>query len=195
MTFERLRGADWVAFLAALALLFTSALDWYSSVQGENARDAVERLEDLPPAADDREEVREDAIARAEGEEQNAWQAGSLIDRLILAGILATAGLAMAAAYLRAAGRRFEPPWTPSALTAIAATLTAVLVAYRIVQEPGLDAATTVKFGAPLSVIVLAVVAFSSARGMSAEEEGTAFREVTPPEEAAPEEAASEGRT
>ena len=31
MTFARLRTADWVAFVAALALLFTTAADWYST--------------------------------------------------------------------------------------------------------------------------------------------------------------------
>jgi hypothetical protein len=184
MTFERLRGADWVAFIAALLLLLVTAMDWYSSVPGENARDAIERIDDLPPAADDRAEVREDAVTRAEEEEQNAWQAGAAVDRLILAGLLATVGLGMAAAFLRAAGRRFEPPWTPSGLTAMAATLTAVLVAYRIVQEPGLDAATTVKLGAPLAAALLGAIAFASGRALQAEEAGEAFREVSTPEEA-----------
>ncbi len=184
MTFARLRGADWVAFVAAVLLLFVTAMDWYSTVQGENAREAIERIDDLPPAADDREDVREDAVTRAEEEEENAWQAGAAVDRLILAGLLATTGLGIAAAFLRAAGRRFEPPWTPSGLTAVAATLTAVLVAYRIVQEPGLDAATTVKFGAPLGAVVLGIIAFASARSLKAEESGEAFKEVTVPEEA-----------
>jgi hypothetical protein len=186
MTFERLRGADWVAFIAALALLFVSAMDWYSTVQGENAREALERLDELPPAADDREEIREDAITRAEGEEENAWQAGALVDRLILAGLLASAALGIAAAFLRAAGRRFEPPWTPSALAAIAASATAVLVAYRIVQEPGIDAVSTVELGAPLGAVMLAAIALASARSLRAEEEGEPFREIPAPTEEEP---------
>ena len=38
MTFERLRLSDWVVFVAALALLFTTAPDWYSTTRGEEAR-------------------------------------------------------------------------------------------------------------------------------------------------------------
>ena len=182
MTFERLRRADWVAFAAALALLLVTGVDWYTTKQGEDARTTLDRVEDLPPAADEREEAREGAQALAEREEDNAWQAGAAIDRLILLLVLATVATAIAAAFLRAAGRRFEPPWTPSGLAAIAATLTALLVAYRIVQEPGLDAASTVKIGAPLAVLVLALLAFASARGLQAEERGDPFREVRQPE-------------
>ena len=182
MTFERLRRADWAAFAAALALLLVTGLDWYSTKQGEDARNTIDRVEDLPPVAEDRDEAREDAQALAEREEDNAWQADAAIDRLILLFVLATVATAIAAAFLRAAGRRFEPPWTPSALAAIGATLTALLVAYRIVQEPGLDAASTVKIGAPLATVVLALLAFASARGLQAEERGDPFREVRPAE-------------
>ena len=182
MTFERLRRADWVAFAAALALLLVTTVDWYSTRQGEDARQTLDRVEDLPPVAEDREEAREDAQALAEREEDNAWQADAAIDRLILLFVLATVATAIAAAFLRAAGRRFEPPWTPSALAAIGATLTALLVAYWIVQEPGLDVASTVKIGAPLATAVLALLAFASARGLQAEERGDPFREVRPPE-------------
>ena len=38
VTFARLRPADWVVFVAALALLFTTAPDWYSTTRGEEAR-------------------------------------------------------------------------------------------------------------------------------------------------------------
>jgi hypothetical protein len=38
MTFARLRLADWVALVAALALLLVSAADWYSTKGGEQAR-------------------------------------------------------------------------------------------------------------------------------------------------------------
>jgi hypothetical protein len=64
--------------------------------------------------------------------------------------------------------------------------ITALLVAYRIVQEPGLDEATTVQAGAPLAVIVLGVLAFASGRGLRAEEAGDAFREPRPRTPAAP---------
>lgn len=185
MTFERLRLADWIAFAAALALLFTMALDWYSTPMGREAR----RIESLnqPQGALGGEISRKlqgEARLAAQKAERNAWRADAGIDRVILVALLLTAGLAAAAAFLRAAGRRFEPPWTPSALTAIAAVVAALLVAYRMVQKPGIDAATTVEIGAPLAVAALGLITLASAAGMRAEQAGTAFREPRRPEPA-----------
>jgi hypothetical protein len=187
VSFERLRLFDWVALLAAVALLFTMALDWYSTPQGQDAR----RLENLnqPQGALGGEisrEVQDEARLAAQKAERNVWQQDGGIDRVILLALLITAGLGVAAAFFRAAGRRFEPPWTPSALTAIAAVITALLVAYRMVQQPGLDEATTIQAGAPLAVIVLGVLAFASGRGLRAEEQGSAFREPRRREQPAP---------
>ena len=178
MTFERLRLADWIALLAAIALLFTMALDWWSTPQGQEAR-RIERLNQPKGAlgGEVAREVQSEARQAAQKAERNAWQQDAGIDRVILLVLLLTAGLAVAAAFFRAAGRRFEPPWTPSALTALSAVVGALLVAYRILQEPGLDEATVVRAGAPLAVAVLGVIAFASAAGMKAEEEGRAFRE------------------
>lgn len=188
MTFARLRTADWVAILAALALLLVMAADWYSTAKGDEAR-RVEGLSRhaLPGEAGEVERrVNEDARFIAEGQERNAWQATGGIDRVILGVLLATAVLALGAGFLRAAGRRFDPPFTPSALAAIAAAVGALLVTYRIVQEPGLDDVSTVKTGAPLAVIILGAIAFSCSRGLKHEEEGEPFRELPkPPEPAA----------
>ena len=193
MTFERLRPADWVALGAALVLLFVMATDWYSTAEGENARRLEQSYSKAPKtgeAGEDARSARTRAREVAEGGESNAWQADSAIDRLILVSLLATAGLALAAAIFRAAGRRFEPPWTPSALAALAAVWSALLVAYRIVQEPGLDEFNTVKAGPTLAVIVLGALALAAASAMRAELAGTAFREPpadrvdeTPPDE------------
>src|SRR4051812_8284435 len=199
MTFQRLRVADWIALLAAIALLFTMALDWWSTPQGQEAR-RIERLN--PPkgalGGEVAREVQSEARLAAQKAERNAWQQDAAIDRVILLALLLTAGLAVAAAFFRAAGRRFEPPWTPSSLTALAAVVAALLVAYRIIQEPGLDEATVVRAGAPLAVAVLGVIAFASAAGMKAEEEGRAFREPRrrpepPPAPAAGDEGAAAG--
>jgi drug/metabolite transporter (DMT)-like permease len=193
MTFERLRVADWVALLAAFALLLVMAMDWYSTTQGEEAR-RIERLA-VPKGAVGGEvarEVRRQARQIAEGDEQNAWQADGAIDRLILVALLATAGLALAAAFLRAAGRSFEPPWTPSALAAVAAAAAGLLVAYRIVQEPGSDAATTIKVGGPLALVALGVLALGAIRGLRAEEAGAAFAEPLEKPPATPQEPRSE---
>ena len=54
MTFERLRPSDWVVFVAALALLFTTAPDWYSTTRGEEARQIQEQAgnSDAPEGQD-----------------------------------------------------------------------------------------------------------------------------------------------
>jgi hypothetical protein len=188
MTFERLRVADWVALVAALALLLVMALDWYSTPMGREAR-RIEQ-QNVPHGALGGEiarEVQSEARLAAQKAEQNAWQADGGIDRVILVALLLTAGLGVAAAFFRAAGRSFDPPWTPSALAALAAVISALLVAYRIIQEPGVDQVTTVQAGAPLAVAVLGAIAFASAAVMRAEEAGRAFREPRRrPEPAAP---------
>lgn len=184
MTFARLLRADAVAMIAALALLFVMALDWYSTNTGDEARRQEKLAQPQGAEAGEIERrVDEDARFIAEGEERNAWQLDGAIDRLILLGLLSTVVLAVGAAYLRAAARRFEPPLTPSGLAAIAAAVTAVLIAYRIIQEPGLDAGTVVKAGAPLSLVVLAVIALAGRSALAQEEAGTAWREVPPAEE------------
>lgn len=175
MTFSRLLRADVVAAVAAVALLFVMALDWYSTATGERARFRQEQAQPEGALAGEPARVQqEEAEIVAEGEERNAWQETGAIDRLILLGLLATFALAIANAYIRAAGKRFEPPLTPSTLTAVAATVTALLVAYRTIQEPGFDNVNTVQAGAPLALVVLAVIALAARGAMRAEEEGRA---------------------
>jgi drug/metabolite transporter (DMT)-like permease len=174
MTFARVRLADWVVLLAALALLFATAADWYSTKGGEQAR---EFQEDAPTRGPDAE-LADDAAAVAEDEERNAWQADAAIDRVILVALLATAALAIYSAFMRAAGRRYGGALSPTAWAGLAAAVTALLVLYRILQEPGADEVTTVQAGAPLALGVLGVIAFACATSVRAEEEGTEFREV-----------------
>jgi drug/metabolite transporter (DMT)-like permease len=123
-----------------------------------------------------------DADARliAEGAERNVWQADGLIDRLVLVVLLASVSLALAAGFLRAANRRFEPPLTPSGLAAAAAALGSLLVVYRMIQEPGFDDATTVEAGVPFAIVVLGVLGFACGRALRAEQTGAAFRELPP---------------
>jgi hypothetical protein len=171
VTFARLSRADWVAMVAAVALLFVMAMDWYSTETGDEAR----RIEDLaqPQGAlggELQRRTQEDARLIAEGQEANAYQAGGGIDRVIVTALLVTIALTIAAAFLRAAGRRYDPPFTPSALAALAACAAAALVAYRILQEPGLDDGTTVQFGAPLAIVLLGVLAFAAATAVRTEE-------------------------
>ena len=190
MSFDRLNRWDWVAFVAALALLFTMAMDWYSTPQGDEAR-RIERIEDPNPGASGQigREVEERAAERAEGAERNAYQPQAFVDEVLLVLLFATVAFAIVAAFARAAGRRFNPPATPSAAASIAAALAALFVAYRIVQQPGLDEGTTVKAGAWFSLVLLAVVALASSRALDLEEEGRAFRVTEAPEATEPSEA------
>ena len=178
MTFERVLLADVVAMVCALGLLFAMAADWYSTNTGEEAR-RIERATNPQGAlgGEVSRRLEERARATAEEAERNAFQEEGVIDRVILAGLLVTAALALAAGFLRAAARRFEPPRTPSALAAVCACTTALLVAIRLIQQPGSDAATTVQAGAPLGLAALAAITLCGALALRAEEAGTAWRD------------------
>lgn len=163
MTFQRLRLADWVAWGAALVLIASLAFDWYGSAQGDQIRRDQGLLEESP-----RPEVRElaeEASFAAEDEERNAFQADALIDRVILVVLLGAAVLALVAAFGRAGAR----PRTPMAAAGVAAAVGTLLVAYRLAQEPGLDAATTIKFGALLGLLSAGVLALASRAAARAE--------------------------
>jgi hypothetical protein len=167
VTFARLRVAHWVVFVAALALLFTTAVDWYSTTSGEEARRIEEqaRPDDDLEAGQVQREVEEDAGALAEGQERNAWREDGAIDRLILISLLLTSALGVAAAFWRASERGGERTglfgWA-----GLAACVSALLVLYRILQEPGFDELTTVQIGAPLALGVLGVMAFACATAL-----------------------------
>jgi drug/metabolite transporter (DMT)-like permease len=161
VTFARLRPADWVVLMAALGLILVTAADWYSTQSGEEARS----LEDSARQLD----VRERAALIAENEERNAWQPVAFADLLVLIGLLATAALSVLAAYSRAAGRLGG-----TALAGLAATLTALLVLFRILQEPGFDELTTVQLGAPLALVLLGLIALAAAVSLRQEESAAA---------------------
>ena len=167
MTFTRLRVADWVVFVAALALLFTTAADWYSTQAGEEARQIEQnaRPEEGQPRGQAQAEVERQAGELAESKERNAWQEDGTIDRIILICLLLTSALGVVAAFWRASGRE-TTGLGPYALVGFSASVTALLVLYRIVQEPGFDSLTTVQIGAPLALGVLGVIAFAAASSL-----------------------------
>jgi drug/metabolite transporter (DMT)-like permease len=80
------------------------------------------------------------------------------------------------AAGYRAAGRRAEPPLTPSAIAAVISAAAALLVAYRIINEPGNDVTTTIKLGAPLGLVCLAVIGVASAHAFQGEADWAEMR-------------------
>ena len=176
MSFARLHAADWVAFVAALALLFATAADWYSTEGGRQARE----FEQGAPAQGEGAELADDAAAAAEGEERNAWQVDGAIDRVILVALLGTAALTILAAFGRAASRRSDDGLGLTAWAGTAAALTALLVLYRVIQEPGVDEVNTVQYGAPLALGLLGVIAFACAMSVRAQEDdvGAELREA-----------------
>jgi hypothetical protein len=173
LTFARLRLADWVVFIAALALLFTTAADWYSTESGEEARRIQQnaRTDEDRPSGQAEAEVEREAGALAESKERNAWQEDGTIDRVILVCLLLTTALGVAAGFWRASGSEARG-LGPYGLAGLMASVTALLVLYRILQEPGFDELTTVKIGAPLALGVLGVFAFAAATSLREEPPG-----------------------
>ena len=169
MSFRRLTPGHALAFVAALALLLAMAPDWYTDKVGELRRDVQENVlpsldrEVNPPQS----ELQAEA---AERREKNAWQASAAIDRVILLLLLATAVLAIVAAFMRAAGRDPGPP-SPSAIATVTGLVAALLIAYRILQPPGFNDAAVVKWGAPLGLVCVALVALGSRLATLAERE------------------------
>jgi hypothetical protein len=191
LTFLRLSRWDWVAFVAALGLLLVMSADWYTTKQGQECR----RIEQLQPPASGVQggaisgDVRRAARECAEKREKNAWQASGAIDRFILVVLLVGIASAVAAGFFRAAGRRYEPPLTPSAVAAGAGLLGALLVLYRILQPPGLNSAAVVKWGAPAGLALVGIMGIAARAASVVEREAP----VEDAEEEAQPEAEPEG--
>jgi hypothetical protein len=182
VTFERLNRGDVLAWVAALALVFFTAMDWWGTVRGDELRrEQNSAVQSGPISGQIGATTQEDARIAAQGQEKNPWQAGHLIDKVILAVLLATAAAATFAAMARAADRRFNSPWTPSALAAGLALLTAMLIAYRIINEPGIDSITTVKLGAVLSLCAATLVLIGSSIGLQRELDGRGYKDLPEP--------------
>jgi drug/metabolite transporter (DMT)-like permease len=183
--FERLTRGHVVAAVAALVLLLVMAMDWYGSTAADEARDVTKSAQTHGAQAGEAgRALKEDAQRVIARDEKNAWQEQRSFDRFILILLLACVFLPLFAAAHRASGRRGEPPFTPSAIAAIVAAITALLVAYRIINEPGNDVTTTVKIGAPLGLLCLAAIGLGSAWAFQGEAEWAEVRRTaaTPPE-------------
>jgi hypothetical protein len=175
MTFTRLRLADWIAFAAALALLFVMAMDWYTTKAGAEFRhDAGVAISGAQTSGQgpDLKSAYNEAANKAE---KNAWQEPHFIDRLIVLALLVAIAAAVFAAFARSAGRRYKTPLTPSAIASIAGALAVVLVAYRILQPPGWNPGAVVRSGAPLGLLCVAVLALAERVAVHKERDGTAW--------------------
>lgn len=162
MTFLRLNRGDVAAFIAALALLPTLALTWYTTQQGVEDRQIqhtiipAENQADIPTPSDQ-------AAQAAKTHEKNAWQASAPVDRLLLIAALAAITLAIGAAYMRAAGRRprswpTAPGLSPSALASLFGLAACALITYRLIVPPGLRSAAVLEAGAPLALLFAGVL-------------------------------------
>lgn len=170
MRFERLARGHTVAAVAALILLLVMAMTWYGSTQADFARQVENQTNTSGAAAGEiARTIKATADQEIARDEKNAWQEPRTIDRVLLVLLLVTIFLALFTAAHRAAGRRAQPPWTPTAFTAIAAASAALLIAYRIVNEPGNDAKTTVKLGAPLGLVMCAIVGLGAVAAFQGE--------------------------
>ena len=160
MTFTRLNRGELLAMIAALALLLVMEMDWYTTKPGEVARDAASKVQPQVNVETVPSETQK-LNTFAETQEKTAWQADGLIDRVILIALLGAALSAIVAAWLKAAGKSIGPP-SPSALASVFGLVASVLIVYRILQPPGLNAAAVVKAGAPLGLLCVGLVAFGS---------------------------------
>src|SRR4051794_26337558 len=163
------------------------AMDWYGSRAADAARDVSNAAQTRGAQAGEAgRALKEDADRVIARDEKNAWQEAGSLDRLILVMLLLSVSLPLFAAAHRAAGRRSEPPWTPSAIAAIVAAVTALLVAYRMINEPGNDLTTTIKIGAPLGLLCLAAIGLGAANAFQAEADWAQMRTAATGNGAAP---------
>lgn len=168
-----MRRGHAIAGIAALALLLvTVGVDWYGTVQGDEARALEEQTEDASgaEAGEVPRSVNEQAGEVADRETDKAWEADALIDRVLLALLGVTILLAIVTWFTRALGGRATRGLGPAGIGALLATAAAILVAYRIVQEPGLDDATTVKVGPLIALVLLAAIAIGSSSALRQDE-------------------------
>jgi len=161
MSFARLNRGDWVALVAALALLLVMPMTWYTTKAAEQLRQ--ESTQFLPSVNNDlTPSPSAEAAQAAAAKEKNAYRAGGLVDRVALVAMIAAAALAIAAAFLRAAGRRFDSRLTPSAIATYAGLAACVLLAFRIIDPPGLHAAAVVKAPVPLALLSVGALALGA---------------------------------
>ena len=118
-----MRRGHVIALVGALALLLITAMDWYGTATGDEAR-RIESITEEPSGAEGGEidrRLNEDARFVAEREEKNAWQADALIDRILLVVMLAAVLFAVLTAITRASGAKPTKGLGPAGATALIA--------------------------------------------------------------------------
>ena len=132
---RRVRGGDWLAAAGGVALLAAMFADWYGVVGARIPAGGVGY-----------------APLDAGG---SAWQALSVLD--VLLALLALVPLALVA--LQATRESPSLPVAFSVLATLAGALAALLIAYRILNEPGPDDVVTVEAGAWVGLAAAVVLA------------------------------------
>jgi hypothetical protein len=193
MSFERLTKGDALAWVAGLALLLITAIDWYSTLLGNDARTVQHDVQVPagPLGSDIPSTIKSQAALVAQGQEKNLWQVHGAIDRVMLVVLLAAAICAALAAVLRVAAHRYKGSFTPSAAAALLSALGILLVVYRMVNQPGDDQVTTLKAGPWLALVALGLICIGASLAWQAEADGSAWKDDPVP--AAPEGAAKPG--
>jgi uncharacterized membrane protein len=149
---RRLRDGEWIAGAGGLALLAAMFLHWYGVSSQWNARPA--------PSADEL-----GIVVLIRGAEATAWQAFGVLD--VVLALLALVPLALV--FFQATRRSPSIPVAFSVLTAVAGVLAALLILYRIVNQPGPNDVVDVEAGAWLGLLAALVVAGGGWRSMRVE--------------------------
>lgn len=179
MSFERLTKGDALAWVAGLALLFMTAIDWWSTKLGDAARQIQHDVQSPggPIGSEIPSTIKQQAALVANAQEKNLWQTPGAIDRVILIVLLAAAVCAAFAAAMRVADHRYRGSFTPSAAAALLSGLGALLVLYRLANQPGDDQVTTVKSGPWLAFVALGLLCLGASLAWRAERDGTAWND------------------
>jgi hypothetical protein len=153
-----------IALVAALALMLTLAVDWYTTEFGAEAR----RLQELaqPEGGEGgtiERYLQKDAEIQAEEEERNAFQPAYGFDRGLLVALLAVVALTLLAVVARARGAP-NGARAPTALAGVAALLVALAIIARMLAQPGIDDGTRIAAGVPLGLLCLGLITFGAAR-------------------------------
>jgi uncharacterized membrane protein len=146
---RRLRDGEWIAGAGGLALLAAMFLHWYGV--------AIPAVVPLGRGAV--------AFAPLDAPEATAWQAFDVLD--IVLALLALVPLALV--FTQATRRSPSIPVAFSVFTTLAGALAALLILYRIVNQPGPNDIVEVEAGAWLGLVAALIIAAGGWRSMRVE--------------------------
>lgn len=147
MDFGKLRTGELIAGICGVLLLIVMFFAWYG-VGGA---------------------IGEFAESAGVDTSVNAWQAFDFVDLILFV----TAIVAVGAAALAASGRSVALPVAASVVVTILGIVVALLVLYRIVNQPGPNDVVDVKFGAYLGFLICLGIAAGGFMAMA--DEGTSL--------------------